>query len=83
MVILTDNQQDWNYIPTGANMMAAFHWLVSGNHPGDSHFLHYSGHGVCCPSPHDKVCFLIDRQGAKSRIQMATAKVDSTTLSAL
>jgi len=45
MVILTDNQQDWNYIPTGANMMAAFHWLVTGNHPGDSLFLHYSGHG--------------------------------------
>jgi len=25
--------------------MAAFHWLVTNNHQGDSLFLHYSGHG--------------------------------------
>jgi len=45
MVILTDDQQDWNYVPTASNMLAAFQWLVSNNHPGDSLFLHYSGHG--------------------------------------
>jgi len=45
MVIMTDNQHDPRYIPTGHNMLAAFHWLVTGNNPGDSLFLHYSGHG--------------------------------------
>jgi hypothetical protein len=48
MIVLTDDQQDPKYIPTGRNMLAAFHWLVTGNHPGDSLFLHYSGHGACC-----------------------------------
>lgn len=45
MVILTDNQTDSRLIPTGRNMLAAFHWLVSNNYQGDSLFLHYSGHG--------------------------------------
>jgi hypothetical protein len=45
MVILTDNQSDPRYIPTGHVMLAAFHWLVSNNNRGDSLFLHYSGHG--------------------------------------
>jgi len=45
MIILTDSQNDPRYIPTGKNMMAAFHWLVTGNNQGDSLFLHYSGHG--------------------------------------
>jgi hypothetical protein len=45
MVILTDTQHDPNYIPTGHNMLGAFHWLISHNQPGDSLFLHYSGHG--------------------------------------
>jgi len=45
MVILTDNQNDPRYIPTGQNMLAAFHWLVTNNSRGDSLFLHYSGHG--------------------------------------
>lgn len=45
MLILTDDQQNPLYKPTGHNMMEAFRWLVSGNQPGDSVFLHYSGHG--------------------------------------
>jgi len=45
MLVLTDNQHDHRFIPTGVNMMAAFHWLVSNNNRGDSLFLHYSGHG--------------------------------------
>jgi len=51
MVILTDNHHDPRCIPTGHNMLAAFHWLVSGNNPGDSIFLHYSGHGGQVPDP--------------------------------
>lgn len=47
MVILTDNRPEPYYQPTGHNMLAAFHWLVTDNHPGDSLFLHYSGHGGC------------------------------------
>jgi len=45
MVILTDKHHDPRYLPTGQNMLAAFNWLISNNHPGDSLFLHYSGHG--------------------------------------
>jgi len=45
MIILADNQNDPRYIPTGKNMIAAFHWLVTNNNKGDSLFLHYSGHG--------------------------------------
>jgi hypothetical protein len=47
MVIMTDAPQNRGtpYEPTGRNVMAAFHWLVTGNNPGDSVFLSYSGHG--------------------------------------
>jgi hypothetical protein len=45
MIVLTDNTNDPRYMPTGQNMLAAFHWLVSNNYQGDSLFLHYSGHG--------------------------------------
>lgn len=47
MVILTDKPQNRNtpFFPTGANMLAAFRWLVTGNNPGDSVWLSYSGHG--------------------------------------
>lgn len=41
-MILTDDQQNPQYRPTGQNMIAAFQWLVTGNQPGDSLFLHYS-----------------------------------------
>ena len=47
MVILTDAPQNRGtpFEPTGANMMAAFNWLVTGNSPGSSLFISYSGHG--------------------------------------
>merc|ERR1712048_849973 len=32
-------------LPSKANMLRAFRWLVDGAGPGDSLFLHYSGHG--------------------------------------
>ncbi|KAJ3288825.1 Ca(2+)-dependent cysteine protease [Borealophlyctis nickersoniae] len=44
-LIMTDDQQDPNKIPTRANILAAFRWLVQGAQPGDAFFLHYSGHG--------------------------------------
>eukprot|EP00759_Apiculatamorpha_spiralis_P002153 PhF_6_TR10801/c1_g1_i3/m.17386 len=31
--------------PTRANILEAFQWLVAGAKPGDTLFLHYSGHG--------------------------------------
>lgn len=47
MVMLTDEPQNRGtpYEPTVANMMEAFKWLVTGNRPGDSIWLSYSGHG--------------------------------------
>jgi hypothetical protein len=47
MVIMTDSPQNRGtpFEPTGRNIMAAFQWLVTGNHPGDSVWLSYSGHG--------------------------------------
>lgn len=47
MVILTDApaNQGTPFYATGANMLAAFNWLVSGNNQGDSLWLSYSGHG--------------------------------------
>eukprot|EP01087_Luapelamoeba_hula_P024872 TRINITY_DN962_c0_g1_i1.p1 TRINITY_DN962_c0_g1~~TRINITY_DN962_c0_g1_i1.p1 ORF type:complete len:453 (-),score=92.59 TRINITY_DN962_c0_g1_i1:126-1370(-) len=45
MHILTDDQTDAAKRPTRANMIAQFKWLVEGAAPGDSLFLHYSGHG--------------------------------------
>ncbi|KAJ3274174.1 hypothetical protein HDV01_003457 [Terramyces sp. JEL0728] len=42
--ILTDDQQGQSN-PTKANIIESFKWLVSGAQPGDSFFLHYSGHG--------------------------------------
>ncbi|RKP39896.1 caspase domain-containing protein, partial [Dimargaris cristalligena] len=44
-VFLTDDQQDPKFIPTYANIQAACNWLVKGANPGDSLFVHYSGHG--------------------------------------
>eukprot|EP00835_Amoeboradix_gromovi_P004067 NODE_297_length_11469_cov_0.855937.p3 type:complete len:488 gc:universal NODE_297_length_11469_cov_0.855937:7464-6001(-) len=45
MRILTDDQRDASCIPTRKNIIASMHWLVQGAKPGDSLFLHYSGHG--------------------------------------
>jgi Caspase domain len=83
MVILTDDQQDWNYQPTGRNMLAAFQWLVTNNYPGDSLFLHYSGHGVCQFSRQAKHLPDPQSQEGKSRIQTVIVKVDTTTPFAL
>lgn len=53
MVMLTDapGNRGTPFYPTGANMLAAFKWLVSGNNPGDSLWLSYSGHGSKLSSP--------------------------------
>lgn len=45
MVILTDDQTDPWKIPTKQNIMMAMQWLVAGAAPGDSLFVHFSGHG--------------------------------------
>ncbi|EGF82355.1 hypothetical protein BATDEDRAFT_9780 [Batrachochytrium dendrobatidis JAM81] len=44
--VLTDDLQDPAALPTRANILAAFHWLVAGAKNGDAFFLHYSGHGA-------------------------------------
>eukprot|EP00051_Salpingoeca_urceolata_P017117 m.230983 g.230983 ORF g.230983 m.230983 type:complete len:592 (-) comp18863_c0_seq4:1165-2940(-) len=44
-VTLTDDQHDPQFKPTKQNILNAFRWLVTGAQPGDSLFLHYSGHG--------------------------------------
>jgi hypothetical protein len=45
MLILTDDQRDRNKLPTKANIIAACRWLTEGARPGDSLFMHFSGHG--------------------------------------
>ncbi|KAI9275974.1 caspase domain-containing protein [Sporodiniella umbellata] len=45
MVILTDDQQNPQSIPTKQNMIRAMQWLVNGARPNDSFFFHFSGHG--------------------------------------
>jgi len=42
MVLMDDGR---NQAPTHANIMKGFDWLVEGAQPGDSLFMHYSGHG--------------------------------------
>ncbi|ORZ30868.1 peptidase C14, caspase domain-containing protein, partial [Catenaria anguillulae PL171] len=45
-IILTDDQTDRNRLPTKANMVSGMKWLVKDARPGDSLFLHFSGHGA-------------------------------------
>ncbi|KAI8056165.1 caspase domain-containing protein [Syncephalis plumigaleata] len=45
-VQLTDDQEDAKYLPTRSNITSAMQWLVRNAEPGDSLFLHYSGHGA-------------------------------------
>ncbi|RKP10957.1 peptidase C14, caspase domain-containing protein [Thamnocephalis sphaerospora] len=45
-VQLTDDQEEAKFLPTRANIIAAMKWLVQDAQPGDSLFLHYSGHGA-------------------------------------
>ncbi|KAI9190102.1 hypothetical protein H9P43_001535 [Blastocladiella emersonii ATCC 22665] len=48
MVVLTDEPKhrgnEWLW-PTRKSILAAINWLIQGAQPGDSLFLHYSGHG--------------------------------------
>lgn len=62
MVMLTDAPENRGtpFFPTGANMLAAFKWLVTYNNPGDSLWLSYSGHGSAF------VCKLTCGTGMKS-----------------
>ena len=46
MLMLTDDQEDPDYLPTAECMIGAMHWLVHDAVPGDSLFIHFSGHGV-------------------------------------
>lgn len=47
MVVMTDAPENRGtpFEPIGANIMHAFQWLVTGNNPGDSVWLSFSGHG--------------------------------------
>ncbi|KAJ3227284.1 Ca(2+)-dependent cysteine protease [Clydaea vesicula] len=45
MKILTDEKDDPKKLPTKANMLEAFKWLMEDVQAGDSLYIHYSGHG--------------------------------------
>ncbi|KAI8810261.1 caspase domain-containing protein [Cladochytrium replicatum] len=46
MLVLTDEgQKDPQKLPTKQNMLSGFTWLVRDTKPGDSLYLHFSGHG--------------------------------------
>ncbi|KAJ3091114.1 Ca(2+)-dependent cysteine protease [Quaeritorhiza haematococci] len=45
IMVLTDEHKDTKKLPTKANMLAGFSWLVKDAQPGDSLYLHFSGHG--------------------------------------
>ncbi|KAK9817527.1 hypothetical protein WJX74_008370 [Apatococcus lobatus] len=71
MLVLTDDQQDPRLRPTRENMINAFRWLVGGTQPGDSLFLHYSGHGGTVKdvsndeaSGHDSTLIPVDYESA-------------------
>ncbi|KAJ1551592.1 Ca(2+)-dependent cysteine protease [Nowakowskiella sp. JEL0078] len=46
VLILTDDSKDPTRIPVRANIIGAMKWLVKDAQPGDSLFLHFSGHGA-------------------------------------
>ncbi|KAH9942137.1 peptidase C14, caspase domain-containing protein [Epithele typhae] len=69
--MLTDDATDPRAIPTRVNILDAMHWLVTGAHPHDSLFFHYSGHGSQVPSKTgdevdsmDEIIFPVDYQKA-------------------
>ncbi|EPS95937.1 hypothetical protein FOMPIDRAFT_1053735 [Fomitopsis schrenkii] len=69
IVLLTDDQTDPRRIPTRANMIYYFDWLVMGAQPDDSLFLHW--HGGLVPdedgdeeSGYDEVIFPVDHSEA-------------------
>lgn len=47
VMIMTDESKNVGTpaYPTRDNIISAMKWLVSGAEPGDSLFIHYSGHG--------------------------------------
>lgn len=45
MVILSDDQSQYNKMPTTQNIIRSMQWLVAGAQPNDSLVFHYSGHG--------------------------------------
>lgn len=49
MVMLTDDQQDYQRIPTRQNIINAMQWLVRDARPNDSYFFHISSHGGLVP----------------------------------
>eukprot|EP00921_Rhytidocystis_pertsovi_P011888 GHVQ01019256.1.p1 GENE.GHVQ01019256.1~~GHVQ01019256.1.p1 ORF type:complete len:481 (+),score=49.85 GHVQ01019256.1:109-1551(+) len=46
MVCLTDDNPDHRYRPTRANITMGMTWLAADARPGDSLWLHFSGHGA-------------------------------------
>eukprot|EP00429_Kryptoperidinium_foliaceum_P073114 CAMPEP_0176220004 /NCGR_PEP_ID=MMETSP0121_2-20121125/19000_1 /TAXON_ID=160619 /ORGANISM="Kryptoperidinium foliaceum, Strain CCMP 1326" /LENGTH=498 /DNA_ID=CAMNT_0017559183 /DNA_START=23 /DNA_END=1519 /DNA_ORIENTATION=- len=49
IMLLTEDQDDDSKLPTKANMIAGFEWLMDGAEAGDEIFFQYSGHGSQCP----------------------------------
>eukprot|EP01064_Diplonema_japonicum_P014404 TRINITY_DN2202_c0_g2_i1.p1 TRINITY_DN2202_c0_g2~~TRINITY_DN2202_c0_g2_i1.p1 ORF type:complete len:396 (+),score=130.25 TRINITY_DN2202_c0_g2_i1:53-1240(+) len=45
VILVDDRQFPGAKYPTKQEMLNAFRWLASNNRPGDTLFLHYSGHG--------------------------------------
>lgn len=48
ILLLTEDQDDDEKLPTGANMRRGFEWLFDGVSAGDELFFQYSGHGSQC-----------------------------------
>ncbi|RKP23500.1 peptidase C14 [Syncephalis pseudoplumigaleata] len=46
ILMLTDDQDDPDYLPTAEHIVSGMHWLVYDAMPGDSLFFHFSGHGM-------------------------------------
>ncbi|KXS14785.1 peptidase C14 [Gonapodya prolifera JEL478] len=53
MVVMTEDATNPNFLPNSRNIIAGFRWLVRDNRPGDTLFLHYSGHGSQVQDPVD------------------------------
>jgi uncharacterized caspase-like protein len=46
ILMLTDEQDDPDYLPTAEHITSGMYWLVYDAMPGDSLFFHFSGHGI-------------------------------------
>lgn len=49
IMLLTEDQNDEEKMPTKANIQKGFKWMLDGMKAGDQIFFHYSGHGSQCP----------------------------------